>query len=298
MTGAGRLWLNLLLLMTGAFWGLSNPLMKVAVSTGYQPLGLIFWQLLIIIVTAGAVSLAVYRRLPRMRGNLRHFATVAAIGTLLPDYLVYIAAGKLSAGVLSLVLAQVTILSLPLALVFRLERFEGRRALGAVLGAVAVVLMIGPQMSVPGGGTIPYILLTLLGASFYALQGIYVAMANRQDLDAVSLLFGASVVGFCVIAPLSVVTGQFVSPFVPWGAAEWAILGTSLSHALAYGGFFALVARGGAVYSSQVAYVVTGTGIFWSIMLLGEGYSGWIWAAFALMIGGIALLQPRPLKER
>jgi drug/metabolite transporter (DMT)-like permease len=297
MTGTERLWLNLLLLMAGAFWGLSNPLMKVAVSTGYRPLGLIFWQLVIIVVTAGAVSLWLRGRLPPLLPNIRHFAIVAALGTLLPDYLVYTSAGHIPAGVLSLVLAQVTILSLPLALLFRLEQFEGRRALGAFAGAVAVAVMMGPEAAVPGGGAIPYILLTLAGATFYALQGIYIAKADRRDVDPVSLLFGASVVGLAVIAPLAMASGQFVDPLVPWGAAEWAILGTSLAHALAYGGFFALVARGGAVYSSQVAYVVTATGVFWSILLLGESYSGWIWAAFGLMICGIALLQPKPLKE-
>ena len=35
------------LILFGAGWGLSQPLAKIAVSTGYEPLGLIFWQLVI-----------------------------------------------------------------------------------------------------------------------------------------------------------------------------------------------------------------------------------------------------------
>lgn len=38
--------LSLLVLM-GAGWGITQPLSKVAVSTGYQPLGLAFWQMVI-----------------------------------------------------------------------------------------------------------------------------------------------------------------------------------------------------------------------------------------------------------
>jgi hypothetical protein len=39
---------------------------------------------------------------------------------------------------------------------------------------------------------------------------------------------------------------------------------------------------------------VTGFGVFWAMLLLGESYSGWIWAALALMLMGLFLVQPRP----
>ena len=111
-----KLILYILLLATGAAWGLSNPLMKIAVSTGYQPFGLIFWQLVVIVVTAGAVALWRNGRLPPLRRYFWHFAIVALLGTLLPDTLIYIAAAHVSAGVLSLLLAQVTMFALPMAL--------------------------------------------------------------------------------------------------------------------------------------------------------------------------------------
>jgi len=47
------------------------------------------------------------------------------------------------------------------------------------------------------------------------------------------------------------------------------------------------------VFSSQVSYLVTGWGIVWSMLFLGERYSLWVWAAFALMITGILLVRPR-----
>ena len=49
----------------------------------------------------------------------------------------------------------------------------------------------------------------------------------------------------------------------------------------------------GAVFASQVSYVVTLAGVFLSALILGEAYSGWVWAALTLMIGGLALVQPR-----
>ncbi|MBZ0128837.1 MAG: DMT family transporter [Rhodobacteraceae bacterium] len=292
-----KLILYILLLATGAAWGLSNPLMKIAVSTGYQPFGLIFWQLVVIVVTAGAVALWRNGRLPPLRRYFWHFAIVALLGTLLPDTLIYIAAAHVSAGVLSLLLAQVTMFALPMALLLGFERPDLLRLTGALCGAVAIGLLIGPEAALPEDSALIYILMVLGAAAFYAAQGNYITWRDIRDLDPVTLLFATSVVGLLAITPLALLSGQFVNPFVPWGAAEWAMLGTALTHALAYGGFFALVATSGPVFSSQVSYVVTGTGVLWSMLLLGERYNGWIWAAFVLMFIGIALLQPRPPKR-
>ena len=34
--------------------------------------------------------------------------------------------------------------------------------------------------------------------------------------------------------------------------------------------------------------------ILWSILLLAEVYSGWVWLALAMMLAGLGLIQPRP----
>jgi drug/metabolite transporter (DMT)-like permease len=62
---------------------------------------------------------------------------------------------------------------------------------------------------------------------------------------------------------------------------------------LAYSGYVWLVAEAGSVFASQIAYLVTGFGVVWSSVLLGERYSALVWAAFAAMLGAIALVQPR-----
>ena len=54
-----------------------------------------------------------------------------------------------------------------------------------------------------------------------------------------------------------------------------------------------LVSHAGPVFASQVSYIVTSTGVLWSMLLLKEGYSGWVWLAFALVMLAITLVQPR-----
>jgi uncharacterized membrane protein len=137
----------------------------------------------------------------------------------------------------------------------------------------------------------------LIAPAFYAIEGNFVARYGTEGLDPVQVLLGACIVGAVMAAPLALMTGQWISPLPPWGAPDLAILGSSLAHALAYAG---LCLDGGprrAVFAAQVSYLVTAFGILWAWVMLGETYSGWVWAAVALMFAGLFLVQPRPARE-
>ena len=43
-----------------------------------------------------------------------------------------------------------------------------------------------------------------------------------------------------------------------------------------------------------MAYLVTGFGMVWSMLILHENYAGWVWLAFVAVLLGIFLVQPRP----
>jgi drug/metabolite transporter (DMT)-like permease len=88
-------------------------------------------------------------------------------------------------------------------------------------------------------------------------------------------------------------SGHWISPFVPYGPAEWALIGSSTVHMLVYTAFVWLIGRAGSVFAVQVSYLVTGFGVIWAMLLLGERYAPMIWAAMGLMMVGMALVQPR-----
>jgi len=285
--------LYLLLGFTGVSWGLTTPLTVLSVSTGYQPFGIIFWQLVIIIVLSGGVVFATSRRIPFRRRHLGFLTGVAVLGTVVPDYLLYLAAAHLQGGVLAIVISMVPMFSLPMALALGFERPDILRAIGALCGAVAVVLLIGPDSSLPESSTSAYVFVGLGATALYAAQGNFITWHPVKDLNAIEILLGTSLIGLWFVAPLAIYSGQFVDLTKPWGVADWSIIGNSLFHGVAYAGYFALVARAGPVFTSQVAYLVTGSGVLWSMALLREAYSGWIWTALLLMFLGMALIQPR-----
>ena len=75
---------------------------------------------------------------------------------------------------------------------------------------------------------------------------------------------------------------------MPPGPAEWALIGSSALHALLYASFVWLAARAGSVFASQASYFTTASGIIWAMLLLGERFSPWVWAAAAIMLCGLA----------
>ena len=66
-----------------------------------------------------------------------------------------------------------------------------------------------------------------------------------------------------------------------------------LLHIIAYIGYIWLVDKAGAVFSAQIAYVVTPAGILLSMLFLRERNSAYIWLALVVLLVGLFLVQPR-----
>lgn len=290
----GRPGLVAALILIGAAWGITQPLSKIAVSEGYRHFGLIFWQFVIGAAVLGAILRLTGRGLPMQPRHLGFYAFIALIGTLLPNSASFTAAIHLPAGILSITLSLVPMMAFPVALMLGMDRFSVLRLTGLFLGLFAVVLIAAPEASLPDPAMVAWLPVALIAPAFYAVEGNVVARFGTLDLDPVQVLCGASLVGLALAAPLALATGQWIDPRPPWGPPDRALIGSSVAHALAYSGYVWLVGRAGAVFAAQVSYLVTGFGILWARLLLGETYSAYVWAAVALMFAGLFLVQPRP----
>lgn len=296
MTSRQRALFVAILVVLGAGWGMTQPLIKITVEAGYQPLGLIFWQLVISGVVLGVIT-GIRRRWFRLgRTQLLFALMVAVIGTVLPNTASYRAALHLPAGIMAIAIAAVPLFAFPVAVSLGNERFAWRRMLGLVAGIVGVILLIAPEASLPQAAMAAWIPLALVAPLCYGFEGNIVSRWGTGGLGPIQLLFAASLVGMALSAPLALASGQWITPPWPWqfGLPEMAFFASSLIHALVYSSYVWLVRRTGPVFAAQVAYLVTGFGVLWSMLLLGEGYSTWVWAALAAMFVGLFLVQPRP----
>ncbi len=291
--GRDRVFLIATLVLLGAGWGLTQPLSKVAVSEGYRHFGLVFWQLAVSGGILGGLTFARGRIPPLRWPQLRFYVFIALIGTVVPGSASYQALVYLPASVMSVLLALVPIFAFPIALALSTDRFSLRRLGGLVCGLIGVIFLIWPQASLPERWMVAFIPLALVAPVLYGIEGNVVAKWGTAGLDPIQLLFGASVVGALISAPLAIGTGHWIDPRPPWGLPDLALALSSVIHAGVYAAYVWLVGRAGAVFAAQVSYLVTGFGVVWAMLLLGERNSGWVWAAMALMFVGLFLVRPR-----
>lgn len=289
----GKLGPFALLVLLGAGWGMTQPLSKIAVSEGYRHVGLIFWQLVIASIVLIGINVLRGRSLPLQRRHLILYAVIAFTGTVFPNATSYEAARFLPSGVMSVAIAMVPIFAFPIALLMRNDRFHWKPFLGVICGLAGVLLLIGPEASLPDPAMAVFIPLALVGPIFYGIESNYVARFGTEGLDPVQTLAGASVLGALVVLPMAIATGEWIDPSLPWGRPDWALVASSLIHASVYSTYVWLIGKTGPVFASLVAYLVTGFGVFWSMLLLGEQYSGYFWVAMAMMVLGMVLVQPR-----
>ncbi|MFN3992583.1 MAG: DMT family transporter [Tabrizicola flagellatus] len=291
-------WLFLgILLWLGIGWGSTQPLGKIATQGGAGALGLTFWQAVICTVVLGMISLARGRGLVLTRQALTFYGIVAVLGTVLPGLTFYTSAERLPSGIMSIIISTIPMMAFPLALVLGMERFDGMRFLGLILGLVAVVLIALPSTSLPDRGMIAFLPVALCGPLLYAVEATFVARFGMAGMDPVQAMFGVSLTAAILTFPLMLGTGQ---AYVPWpvGREEAALALSSTLHGLLYATYVWLAARAGPVFAAQSSYLVTAAGMIWAMVLLGERPAATVWLALAVMLGGVTLVQSRQRTAR
>lgn len=176
--------------------------------------------------------------------------------------------------------------------VLRQQRFSWVRLAGAGLGVAGLVLFVGAEDLLANPSALHGILIQMTGGLVFALNGLFVAR-QTADLDAPSLAAWTMVAGAVALTaaaflfedPLAVDLGpRFVAALLGEGV---------LGMALAYLGYYALVARAGASFASYYAFLVPPLGVVAAAVALGEGVTPRHAAGVAVVLVGLALLTRR-----
>ncbi|MEO6298045.1 MAG: DMT family transporter [Paracoccaceae bacterium] len=281
------------LVLIGIGWGSTQPLGKIAASSGHGPFVLIFWQLVICTVVLGVITGVRRKGLVLTQRALGFYVAVAVMGTLVPNATFYISVARLPAGIMSILISTVPLIAFPLTLLLGQDRFDWKRLAGLLLGLSGVALIALPRASLPDPAMAAFLPLALIGPAFYAMEGTFVSRYGMAGMDPVQAMFGASLTGLLLCVPLVYFSGQWINPMPPWGEPEAALLLSSVLHGLLYAGYVGLAATAGAVFATQTSYIVTASGLCWAMLLLSERFSPWVWLAMAVMLLGLTLVRPK-----
>jgi drug/metabolite transporter (DMT)-like permease len=216
-------------------------------------------------------------------------------GITVPNINFFFVIGHVPAGVMAVVVATVPMLTYGFALTLGMERFGWRRAAGIGLGLAGALCLLLPRASLPDPAMLGWVVLAFLTPAFYAANSVYSARwrpAGGHSLGlACGMMFGASIFQHGR-------AGERIEAAARQRgrAGERQLLsalGQIAISSVAYILFFEVLRLAGAVFFSQVAYIVTLAGLSWGMVVFGERHSGWLYLATGLIFAGLALVNLR-----
>ncbi len=289
----GRFWAWGLLSIAGVIWGLTFSLAKIAAEGGGHPLGINFWQSLIGAFFLISVVLVRRRKLPVKRNNILFYIACGLLGSVIPGIIFFYAASRVSPGVLSITVATVPLMTFAAAVGFGIEKFQAGRIAGVLFGVCSIILLVGPEASLPDQSSIPWVFAALIASLCYSSENLVVALRMPEGVSAVTVAAGLFIAATAIMTPIMILTDTFVPLAWPWGRVEWAIVGMATVSVAAYSLFLYLIVHAGPVFASQTAYVVTFSGVLWGIVIFDEQHSFWVWLSLGVMLVALVLVKPR-----
>ena len=266
----------------GIIWGIPYLLIKVA-DGGVAPPVLVLAR-----VTIGAALLlpiAIRRReLAPLLPHWRWLALFAFVEIIAPWLLLSEAETRLSSSLSGLLIASVPIL---VAVFSRLtgsqDRLTAVRWSGLLIGLAGVALLVAGGGTHGDAGSVGEVLLV---AVCYATGPLIIARRLSElpplAITAVCLAFAA-----VIYAPLAAVSWPAT---VPAGKVLWALAALAVvCTAVAFLGFFALIAEAGPARASVITYVNPAVAVALGVGILGERLTVPMAIAFVLILGGSVL---------
>lgn len=282
-----------LLLILGASWGLIPSLSRIIMTDGLHPLGVAFWTLGLSAALMIVTSILTGRYPETTWPHLRRYLVLGLVGGVLPQLFLFWAATSVPAMIIAIILAAESFMVFVLAASMGLEAPSLKRFVGLSLGLGCVVLIMVPGSESTGVANWIWILITLAVPLCYAVEDIIIAALPEGDVDILGASTGITIAAAVILMPVTLATSSFISAEEAIAGYGWAFLLIASLSAFATVLLVYTIRTTGAVFASQAGYAMTAGGILWSVILLNEQMTLWIWAALACLISGLVLVMPK-----
>lgn len=274
-------------------------LMAIALPT-FSPLVIVSGRMVVASVLLNGVIFSQGQRWPRDRWVWLECAGLSLVSNLLPFGLVVWGQQYIDASLAAILIAASPVFTVAIASLLGLERLTLTRGLGVLMGFAGVVVLIGPQVlqgfSLKGAGE----LAMLAAALSYSVAGFWGRRFKRIRAELVSTM--TITMGTLLVVPLALLVERPLAQLGGGGSAVWgaglAVVGLGVfSTAIAYIIYFRLLAEMGVVNTSLVSFLVPLSAVLMSAIFLQERLSLPAIVGMSLILGGLAVLDGRLLKQ-
>ncbi|MDU8943857.1 DMT family transporter [Ovoidimarina sediminis] len=280
-----------LVLGLGVVWGTAFMGVEVALRA-YPPFTVAAGRVLIgalVLLVVGPILGQGLTRIPSARGWL--FACLVGIAAAaVPFSLLSWGQQHVPSAFAGVTMGAVPLLTLLLAMYFSREEGVGpRRIAGVSLGFLGLVILVGPgafsgESPLVGWGR----LACVLSACCYAVANILTRRAPR--MPPIALATAALLTASLVLVPLALMIEGVpdIPRALPSAALVWVALGPTALAALVQ---VRIIQTAGALFMSQVSYMVPLWSVIFGILILGETLPKQLFIALGLIFTGIAFSQ-------
>ena len=277
-----------ILLVTGGIaYGSLFTANKIAIEAGFPFISYTFWQALVAGIALFAYGL-VRSDLPRLTfRHLRQYVLTSTLGLVFPVLVLTFIAGKLPAGVVTLIIALAPPLTYVFAFLLRLEKFRWPSILGVVFGFAGILLIVLPEESLPSPDMAIWIVVALLVPLSLATNNMQMTLLRPPQTTTTSLVCGILLGGAVVTFPIMLVWDGFHGFWEVEPAGIWTMLWAGAIQLFTFFAILETIRLAGPVFLSQINYIIVIAGFLWALALFNEGLSGWVWAALGIMLIGL-----------
>ena len=237
-------------------------------------------------------------KLPTSRRVWSAFFVLGFLNNVVPFSLIAWGQSHIASGVASILNATTPLFTVVIAHVLtKDEKMTVTRLLGVIVGLVGVALMIGTDVLQSLGVNILAQLAILAAAISYAFAGVFGRRFREMGISPMAAATGQVTASSVMLLPIMLAVDKpWILP-VPGPATIGALAGVAiLSTALAYILYFRILETAGATNLLLVTFLIPISAILLGVLVLNEVLLAKHLIGMALIGGGLAAIDGRPIK--
>ena len=283
-----------MLMGLAAVWGGSFFFAELALEE-VPPLTITLWRVGLAVPVLALIVRAKGLAMPRHARIWGAYLVMGALNNALPFSLIFWGQIRIDSGLAAILNGTTAVFAALLAgLLLKEEPLTRAKLGGAALGLAGVAYVMGPS-ALRGLDLSDLAQLAVLAAALsYALAGVW----GRRMLSGQPPLVNAlGMVSASTALMIPIVLAVDGVPTLDLSAVTWGALGgiAAVSTALAYGLYFAILARAGAANLLLVTLMIPPVAIALGALFLGERLPPSAWGGFGLVASGILVTDGRAL---
>ncbi len=277
------------LLLVGAIWGSAFIFIAIALDD-FGPVSIAAWRVSLGAAVLLVIALAIRQPFPRGLGNWRTIVIVGCLNSAVPFFLISWGQQFISSAESALLVAAGTFVSLLLShFTSQDERINPARVAGVAIGFVGVMVLVFWDLLEKGTGNLGGQLAVMAAGCSYATSSVVSRRLTHLPMISTS---AATMTTACLyLVPLAFLLEDPL-PASPSGQSLVALayLGV-VATALAFTVRFFIIRAAGAVFMSQVGYLVPLFGVIWSGLYFADAIELQTAISLGLILLGIAVTR-------